>query len=939
MECNSGGVVARTDGETSAATAPDGGSDNPTLESNLQLIACAGAGKTQRVAERVVDQLDLDGVGPENVVAFTFNEHAAAELKDRIAGIYEGRHGTREGLADLYVGTIHGYCLELLQQNSFEALSYNVLDDVQQRLLISRNSSKTGLTSVLHWPRFHGASTYAELVSILREGDVDLDKLDGSDAAECLDRYCKLLAEKRYFDFTAIMSEAVALIEDDHEFRGRLRGKVRFLTVDEYQDVNPLQERLVRALAQLGAKVTVVGDDDQLLYGWRGSSDAIIRTFEDRYDDVGVQRLEQNYRSSCGIVDLARHVIERNDPYRLAKGMIAHGNQTYEDGDIEMAEFGEPADEAARIAERIEALLGTPFVDSPGEPERGLAFNDMAILVRVKKLIPAIAKALEEHEIPYVVAGVSSLLDAPEAQATRELFYFLNGESDEDSLLRAWRSASLGLSDADLDRGLAAARADRQSIVDGTRRFEVYNLQRTLLAFLEAIELREEKIVGDSPAHGHERSEVVYYNLGKFSQLISDFEQIHFKSDPADKYFAFAGFLRYQAESIYPEGWVEAKYVTPNAVQILTIHQAKGLQWPAVFVPGLTKRRFPPGGVGGRSPWSVIPDGAVTNAADYRGGDHDERRLFYVACTRAKKYLTLTRAVYPTEKRAWAERSIFWDEATEALAAIDPPTRAPNRERLEPQPREGFEDVLLSFSELRYAFECPYSFKLRFLYGFNPPIAEALGFGKGLHDALFELHDRVLNGGDTSEDAAGELITRHLNLPFAYGELEKKLTQSGTRRLRAYIKARQATFDDIEHAERPIEIELGKGVLVTGRIDLIRRRSTNEVVVIDFKSNDRTQQEEVTSLQLRLYALGYRQATGETPTHVVVDNLDDLDHPKIEAVTDDMLEEAAGVVVVAATRMRSNDFRRLPSGANAGARDATCERCDLWMLCGKWRYA
>ena len=906
-----------------------------SLTSNLQLIACAGAGKTQRVAERVVDQLALDGTKPENVVAFTFNERAAAELRDRIGSIFESRHRSREGLSDLYVGTIHGYCLELLQRHSFDALSYNLLDDVQQRLFISRACKKVGLTEILGWQPYYDAKTFAELMAILREGDVDLPKLEGTPAGECLDRYCNRLAETRYFDFTAIMSEAVALLEGDQEFRDRVRDQVRYLTVD----VNPLQERLVLQLADLGAKVTVVGDDDQLLYGWRGSSISNILTFADRHPKVVIDRLEANFRSSRGIVDLAREVIARNDPDRLTKKMVSAGNQAYEEGDIEMpGSFGNPGEEGSHIAARIGELVGTPFRDQPDTEERGLAFNDIAILVRVKRLIPAIVDALETHQIPYVVAGVSSLFDANEAQAARELFYFLAGKSDAATLRATWRRARLGLSAADIKRAVRLAVEDCASIADGSGRFGVYNLQRSFLRFLEALELREEKIAGASPAHGHERSEVVYYNLGKFSQVISDFEQIYFKSEPGFKYGQFAGFLEHQAESIYPEGWVEARYVTPNAVQILTIHQAKGLQWPAVFVPGLTVGRFPPKKPGGRSPWSVVPEGAVRNKADYDGGEKDERRLFYVACTRAKKYLSLTRADYPTEKRAWKKPSPFWDEAADALRSIDPPEPIEKPQKVKPTPREGLEDVLLSFSELRYAFECPYSFKLRFLYGFNPPLAEALGYGKGLHDALFELHDRALNGGDTSEAVAEELVKRHLNLRYAYPELEKKLTSSGVRRLRVYIDARATTFDDIEHAEHPVEIELGNGVAVSGRIDLIRRKSTNEVVVIDFKSNDRTQQEDVTALQLRLYALGYRQATGETPTHVVVDNLDDLAHPKVEEVTEEMLQDAAGAVRLAAQHMRGNEFERLPQGTDNAGRAKTCDRCDLVGICGSYTY-
>lgn len=908
-----------------------------SLTSNLQLIACAGAGKTQRVAERVNDQLQLDGVEPSNVVALTFNERAAAELKDRIARIFEHRHGTREGLADLYVGTIHGYCLELLQSHSFDSLSFNVLDDVQQHLLITRSCKKVGLTEVLGWRQYMNAKAFAELMAILREGDVDLAKLDGTAAGECLERYCRRLYETKYLDFTAIMSEAVAELESNAEFRDRVAGAVRFLTIDEYQDVNPLQERLVRAFAELGAMVTVVGDDDQLLYGWRGSSVANILNFAERYEDVVVRRLEHNFRSSRGVVDLARTVIAANDPGRLQKQMISHGNQAYEEGDVELVEFADPGGEADHIAARIEALEGTAFADQPGSDERGLAFSDMAILVRVKKLIPDIVAALEKRKIPYVVGGVSSLFEAPEAQAARELFFFLAGRSETPALRGAWEGAKLGIDGAQLDAAVKIGEEDRAAIEEGSGRFGIYNLQRSYLRFLDALELREERIAGASPAHGHERSEVVYYNLGKFSQVISDYEQIYFKSDPVWKYEAFCRFLQNQAESIYPEGWVDAKYTTPNAVQILTIHQAKGLQWPAVFVPGLTKGRFPAKGAGGVSPWSVIPDGAVRNKADYVGDEADERRLFYVACTRAKKYLTISRAVYPTAKRAWSKPSPFWGEAQSAHAAIDPPDPAVKRDKIEPTPRTGVSDVLLSFSELKYAFECPYSFKLRFLYGFNPPLAEALGYGKGLHDALFELHDRALNGGDTSINTVEELIERHLNLRFAYPELERKLSASAIRRLRAYIEARGATFDDIEHAERPIEIELGNGVLVTGRIDLIRRRSTDEVVVIDFKSNDRTQQEEVTDLQLRLYALGYRQATGRAPTHVAVDNLDDLEHPKVEEVTEEMLDEAAGAVRFAARQMIANDYPRSPTGADEAAKQQTCDRCDLIAVCGGYR--
>src|SRR4051812_2921513 len=290
------------------------------LDQHVQLIACAGAGKTEAVSRRVIEQLQLPGVEPAHVVAFTFNERAAAELKDRIALRWEERTGSREGLADLYVGTIHGFCLELLQQNHYDALPYRVLNDVQQRHLITRNSRRCGLAD-LGWQRYRDAGAYGELMAILREADIDDDALDGSVAEACLEKYLGVLADKRYMDFSAIVSDTVLMLDEEPAFRDRVAARVRFLTVDEYQDVNPVQERLVERLHDLGATLTVVGDDDQLLYAWRGSSVSNILGFAGRYKDVVSDRLERNFRSSRGIVDLARTVVEHNDPDRLDKTM------------------------------------------------------------------------------------------------------------------------------------------------------------------------------------------------------------------------------------------------------------------------------------------------------------------------------------------------------------------------------------------------------------------------------------------------------------------------------------------------------------------------------------------------------------------------------------------------------------------------------------------
>ena len=170
--------------------------------------------------------------------------------------------------------------------------------------------------------------------------------------------------------------------------------------------------------------------------------------------------------------------------------------------------------------------------------------------------------------------------------------------------------------------------------------------------FLEEAGVREERIPG-----GRARAEVVRYNLGKFSQLISDFESIHFHSKPVEKYEAFANFLRYRAEDAYPEGWQDNQYANPDAVRIMTVHQAKGMQWPVVFVPALLRNRFPAAKIGGRNVRHLIPRDGVQDQARFEGTIEDERRLFYVAMTRSQKFLHLTWAPIAGMNNRYAKNS------------------------------------------------------------------------------------------------------------------------------------------------------------------------------------------------------------------------------------------------------------------------------------------
>ena len=889
------------------------------IDRNLQIIACAGSGKTDVVSFRVAEILSRksqEGITPRNIVAFTYNDRAAAELKDRITRRVNERLGNTLGLAEMYVGTIHGFCLELLQSYAYEFLKFGVLTEVQARLLVDRYSSQSGLQD-LGLKRFAESRLFLDVMEVAREADIDWSLLEDHAVRSALGKYNSLLDSKAYFDFTKMQSEAVSYLTNNSDLRGKVAQRIKYVVVDEYQDVNPLQERLILTLHELGSNVCVVGDDDQSIYQWRGTDINNIITFQRRYPDVHPVTIDQDFRSSSGVVDCARYVIERNDPNRLPKQMVSAGTQPFERGDVLCLSFNNPQEEATWIVSKIKELIGVPFRDKPDDEERGLALSDCAVLLRsVRNDAGPILEALKASTVPYVVKGMTNLFDTAEVQAAQGIFLYMVGRIEESQLRKLWDDTNLGLSSDNLSAGINLLNIQKQW--EREKRWSVHSLQRTYLDFLGAIQLREEQIP-------EERGEVVYYNLGKFSQVISDYEQIHFQSEPKSKYEGFSDFLIHQAPKYYPEGWEDTAYAHPNAVQVMTVHQAKGQEWPVVFVPALQKNRFPSKKQGGKTKWHVIPKAAVSGADRYDGNEQDERRLFYVALTRSKKFLFCTWAPQ-LNNQLYRQASKFFNEATVPEHVLTHEPSRPPVNKLISKPKTSLMNVALTFSELKYYFECPYQFKLRFLYGFNPAIDEAIGYGKSLHDALAEVHKRALDKDFVSADDAEELVDKHLHVPFAYPELREKLRTAGIAAVKRYLQDNAHLLDKIVHSEQVVEIHIAEGMVVNGRIDLIRRTDTNETIVVDFKSTHRAQDEDVTRQQLHIYAMGYKELTGKLADLIEIHNLDQGGANR-EEVDLPLMEKTAHTVTSAGNAIRDNNLPRLTQWSE------TCSHCDPASVC------
>ena len=899
---------------------------------NLQLIACAGSGKTEVVAQRVAHLLTRRRarLEPRNIVAFTFTNKAAAELKERISLRTKEARGDQSltGMADMYVGTIHGFCQELLKADVPKYLKYEPLEAVRQKLYIDRNCRQTGLTRCQNMKgrtlqRYIDSDHYIAALNVLREEDTYANKLkDCSVANTGLSLYRQKLEDDGYLDFSAMLELAVKEIKSSKLLMRRLSERIKYVIVDEYQDVNPIQERLIRLLSiKCNADLCIVGDDDQTVYQWRGSSVSNIIAFQKRYSGVKQIRLEDNFRSSNGVIDVASTFIKTVES-RLPKSMSHGGSQKYEAGDIVALSFDGPIDEAKYIVKTIKSLKGVAFAE--GGKDRGLSWSDMAVLLRsVKNNGPVIAGALRNAGIPFVVDGIANLFEASEAAAARALFHYIANNDIQSKKIRpptkvalrnAWKDARLGTKSNWLNKALEYAREVRTKLADDGVNAPLP--QAVFLKFLELIRLREEDIAGG-------RGQSAFFNLGRFSEIITDWESIHFTDNAKSSYEGFAAFLHYDGANAYSEGWQDSGYVTPDAVQIMTVHQAKGREWPVVFLPALLRNRFPSQNRKSRI-WEFLPRDAIKNATRYDGSEDDERRLFYVAMTRSKKFLHMTWA--PIESnQLYRKKSHFWDEVLESQYVKRRPQSYATRKKEKVVATKTLANVEFTFSDLKYMFECPYQFKLRVLYGFNSPIDRPLGYGKSLHDALADVHYRAMRQEKISVADVPNLVQKHLKVPYAFGQLRKDLEKAAYRDISNYIKDNASKFDYIEFVEQNVEVNLGDGVSVKGRIDLVRRTDTEEITIVDLKSNERSQEEDVTEHQLHTYALGYEELTGRDADYVEIYELQER-NPKRRSVDEDFVSSVRKRTKKAAESLRKMRLAPKPSRSK-------CQQCDFSEIC------
>lgn len=619
-------------------------------EGPLLILAGAGSGKTTMMTHRVAYMLE-QGVPPYNILAVTFTNKAAGEMKDRI----EALTGIVRGM---WVMTFHAMCLRILR-NHGEVIGYNngfsVYDESDKKALLKRIVKELKIDE-----KIYSISYLASVISSCKESEEDPEtyveqnpmNFKAETVAKVYEQYMYELKQNNAMDFDDLLWNAVKVLEASDEVLEYYQRRFRYIMVDEYQDTNYLQYKIIHVLASKSHNLCVVGDDDQCIYQWRGADIRNILDFENDFPETKVIKLEQNYRSDANILELANSVIV-NNKNRKAKALwtdkAAGRKVTYRRLEDEQRE-------AWYIGGEIQRL----------HDDEGIPFNKMAILYRKNAQSRPFEEKFSFRGIPYRVLGGTRFYDRKEIKDVMAYMHLVDNPCDDVAMTRIINEPKRGIGAKSLGGIVSYAKAYRISIFEALKEPEVVgalsgkaqtaaanlvDMLDELRAEQENMELadvydnllRRSEYLAALEAEDTVEADARIENILELRSVIVEFEN---KAEGAIL-TEQEGEFKEERDRLRAEGFdvkeptlmqtfleriallsdIDNRDDNEEAVIMMTLHSSKGLEFPVVFMPGMENGIFP---------------GAA--AMDDPGKMEEERRLCYVGITRAKRKLYLTSA-------------------------------------------------------------------------------------------------------------------------------------------------------------------------------------------------------------------------------------------------------------------------------------------------------
>ncbi len=595
--------------------------DHP--EGALLVLAGAGSGKTRVLTARVARLIE-NGVAPEHILAVTFTNKAATEMRERIAElISHSIHG-------LWVGTFHSIAARLLRRESYHTSRdrwFTIYDKDD-----SARALKEVMEALGHDPKRWSPRAVQNRISSAKNSLVEADQYASSAfdvlssvVADVYPAYETMLNRRNAYDFDDLLLECVKLLEGTTDVADRYASQFIHVLVDEYQDTNHAQYRMVKAFAARHRNLCVVGDDDQSIYAWRGADLNNILDFERDFEGAHVVRLERNYRSTRSILEVANAVIECNvgrKPKRLrTEREMGHP--------VQVVHCADERQEASWVASEIERLLTTYRV------------NNFAILYRTNAQSRAFEEAFRRQGLPYRIVGGVPFYERREIKDVLAYLRLVVNRSDDAAFQRAIIWPRRGVGTKSLKRLAALAMQQQRPLFEmacqvdgldgiskvacrGLRRFtEGCEALRALLPTLTAKEALESCIETFGLASALSEEEDGADRLENVSELLAT--TAIFVRESVEDADPEASDLELYLQSAALRTDLDEQDFDSEAITFMTLHNAKGLEFPIVFLTGLEEGLFP-----------------LTRALESEGGLEEERRLFYVGVTRAMDLLALS---------------------------------------------------------------------------------------------------------------------------------------------------------------------------------------------------------------------------------------------------------------------------------------------------------